>query len=545
MTLPPESEKVESKGGGPSTNGRKPAVAIRGPISLIPYLDAPPFPVDVLPKTIADMVSALSIATQTDPAMVSATALAALSACVGGHVKVTVLPGWVEQLVLYVLNIAESGERKSPVLAALLKPIQLAEKQLMDNCASHRVERKVNKDVAKDRARRLQREAAKQDDEEERSKLVIEAVEAARQADLIMVPPRPRIIADDATQEAIVTLMAEQGGAISIFSAEGGLLDIMSGRYSNKTNIDVFLKGYSGDPINVDRQGRESQYIEHPAITMGLMIQPSVLGVIAQDTVMRERGLPARFLYSRPVSKVGFRMIAPPAVPEYVEKSYTDLMMSLALGMRDSHVELTLSIQAEDLMTSIATQVETLLAPTGALEELKEWGNKYSGTIVRIAGLLHFAQHGYETEDGEYSWELPISVYTLNAAVKIGEYFRACAVKTFAEMEADKVTVDAKYLLDRLRLLKVENISMQEMHNKCQTHFKKVKNIRPAVERLEGEYLFKLPKPPQTGKGRPPSQRYKFYPDGRDDDGCDDEEVSGEPAQTGSGDPAEGYAGQE
>ena len=84
-------------------------------------------------------------------------------------------------------------------------------------------------------------------------------------ADEINVPEIPRIVADDATPEAATSLLAEQGGRLAIISAEGGIFDIIAGRYSGAIpNMDLWLKGHAGDPMRVDRKGRAPEYIESP-----------------------------------------------------------------------------------------------------------------------------------------------------------------------------------------------------------------------------------------------------------------------------------------
>ena len=99
------------------------------------------------------------------------------------------------------------------------------------------------------------------------------------------MPPVPRLVADDITPEAAASLLAEQGGRLAIITAEGGIFDIIAGRYSPKAipNMDLWLKGHSGDPLRVDRKGRPPEHIPRPALTLGLMIQPQVLAAIAAN----------------------------------------------------------------------------------------------------------------------------------------------------------------------------------------------------------------------------------------------------------------------
>ena len=137
--------------------------------------------------------------------------------------------------------------------------------------------------------------------------------------DNIDVPEVPRLVADDVTPEAVASLLADHGGRMAIISAEGGVFDIIAGRYNgNIPNMDVWLKGHSGDMIRIDRKGRPPEYIRKPALTLGLMIQPEVLKSIAAQRAFRGRGLIARFLYAMPVSQVGYRKTGAPPLSETV-----------------------------------------------------------------------------------------------------------------------------------------------------------------------------------------------------------------------------------
>ena len=65
-------------------------------------------------------------------------------------------------------------------------------------------------------------------------------------------------------------------------STEGGLFETLAGRYSQGVlNIDVYLKGFSGDPLRIDRISRPPQYVPKPVLTLGLTVQPEVIRDIA------------------------------------------------------------------------------------------------------------------------------------------------------------------------------------------------------------------------------------------------------------------------
>lgn len=113
--------------------------------------------------------------------------------------------------------------------------------------------------------------------------------------------------------------MADNSGIITVISTEGGLFDIFNGKYSsNVVSIDTVLKAYTGDPIRVDRKGREAESIDRPALTMPLSAQESVLEGMLTNDAFRGRGLLGRFLYCIPISMMGYRPFDTPVPPSQV-----------------------------------------------------------------------------------------------------------------------------------------------------------------------------------------------------------------------------------
>ncbi|HTX95101.1 MAG TPA: YfjI family protein [Mycobacterium sp.] len=479
------------------------------PIPLTQTVPIPPFPIDSLPKPIADMVRAVSESTQTDPAMPGTCALSVLSACTGGHAEIEIRGGWLEPCHLYTATIAAPGERKSAVQLALVRPLLDAEQQLAEAGLAARLEAETRRQVADRAAEKAKQDAAKAGPDQW-DKAMADALGAAALAAAIEVPPVPRLIADDITPEAAATVLAEQG-RLAIISAEGGIFDIIAGRYSgNVPNMDVWLKGHAGDPMKVDRKGRPPEYVRRPAVTLGLMLQPAVLNAVAANRQFRGRGLLARILYAYPVSKVGRRAIAPVPPDQTIVADYREVMEKLAAGMAawaGDPAKLTLTPAAHEAMLMIETAVEpTLAGDEGELAPLADWGAKYVGAIARIAGLLHLGQHG------PAGARESVQATTIEAAWRIGKYFRACAINAFAEMGADESTADAVYLLGRIARKCVEELSERDMHVASQSRFKTKADMLPALQRLvDHGYLAPLPAARPTG-GRPASPRYRIHP---------------------------------
>jgi hypothetical protein len=238
--------------------------------------------------------------------------------------------GWREPVNLYLLPVLRPGSRKSAVISAATRPVYGVQREWQQRAASASSEAVTLRDVAQKAADKALRAAASAEGDR-RDELTAEAVSAAGQAAAIDVPVIPRLVADDVTPEAAASLLADHRGRLAIISAEGGIFDTMAGRYSGGVPIlDLWLKAHAGDVLAVDRKGRPAEYIEHPALTLLLTVQPAVLAAIARHRVFRGRGLLARFLYALPESNIGHRKIGAAPVPDDVTENYERHVRKLA-----------------------------------------------------------------------------------------------------------------------------------------------------------------------------------------------------------------------
>ncbi|MFI9775745.1 DUF3987 domain-containing protein [Streptomyces sp. NPDC051956] len=290
--------------------------------------------------------------------------------------------------------------------------------------------------------------------------MTAEAVELAQAAEELTIPSVPQLVADDATPETIGTLLAQQNGRISCMGAEGELFDIIAGRYTGKPNMGMFLKGHAGDMIRVNRQSREAEHIDSPAVTVGLAIQPEVLD-------------------------------------------------SLALADWTDPALLTLTPEADAVMLAFQKVTEARLGRDGSFAPIVKWASKRDGAVARIAGLLHLASH---PEDG---WHKPIEAATMAAATELGVYFTAHALDVFDTMSADPAHDAALTVLAHLLSSRPPQITKRELFRSLRrADFPAIGDLDPALSLLEEQgWIRQQPPPPRTGRGgRPPSPRYETHP---------------------------------
>lgn len=470
----------------------------------------PAFPTDTLPGWLAAMVAAVAEETQTPADLAGTLALACLSAAAGGRAVVAVRGRWREPLNLFTAVALPPANRKSAVFALMAGPLLTAERTMAEQSTAAIVEAETTARLAKAAAEKAAHKAATASPEQ-RDRLTEDAISLAKTAEEVTVPARPQLLADDATPEAIASLLAAQDGRLAVMSAEGGIFDIIAGRYSGTPNMEVFLKGHAGDLLKINRQGRDPQYIEHPALTMGLAVQPSVLEDIARVRGFDGRGLLARFLYALPESLVGRRKILPDPIPDAVADTYASSLAELTLslaGWTDPAV-LPLTPEANAALVTYQERTESRLAPGGPLAHLAKWAGKLDGAVVRIAGLLHLATH---LADG---WSRPIDADTMHGAGRLGDYFTAHALAVFDAMGADPALARARLVLGWLRTHPTTGVSRRELFNRLpRADFPTVADLDPALNLLEEHgWMRTEPPPPRTSRGgRPPSPRYQMHP---------------------------------
>ena len=462
-------------------------------IPLTPAIgELPGFPVAALPPVVRDYVNAVSENSQTSPGMAAVIGLGVLATALQGKFRVQGMPGYYEPLNLYTLVIAAPGERKSGVIRDMTRVLYDYEMQFN---ADHAEEIRTSERKREALQRQITGIKKKLESKENRE-MELELQQLEDELEAIPVEKPRRFFADDCSSEALTNLLANNGGTLSVISSEGGIFDILAGRYSSTANLDTWLKAHCGDPISVDRMSREAEYIPNPCLTAILTVQPNVLDCIMANTTMVGRGLLARFLYSFPTSRIGTRTFRTPGIPKEVRDKYRELIFRLmALPMGEEPQTLVLSQRAEEMIADYFEEHEQFMVEEGQI--FPDWAAKYIGAILRIAGLLHAA----DMVEGENE----ISAETVGRAMEIGKYFLAHSMHAYSTMGADVNIAKAKFVWAKIRKMQVMDIKRSQLFQNCRgKYFSKTEELFPILELLEEYGYLKITQPEYNGTGRPP-----------------------------------------
>lgn len=383
----------------------------------------PTFPLEALPDWVADLIRDLAEGLQVAIDMPAMVVLGAVSTVCSGRIAVKLKgSSWVEDVNIYLVIGAPPGTGKSPVFKIIIRPVKAWEERLRTQARSVIAEADSKKTILEKKLRRYQDAAAKADPDD-----MAPACEAAKVKEQLMtheVPCEPRLFADDATPEVLVRLMASQGGRLAILSSEGGVFDVIAGAYSGngtKTNLDVYVKGHSGDEIRRDRiRDNEQVSIDKALLTICVTTQNGVIEAMGADADAVRRGLPVRFMFSVPPSNIGYRdrsAIYDEDSDSTAIATWHDRLLEIAETLPSTKKVLGTTEEARAAYEAWDKQLEMRLRPTGDLVEMAEWTQKLRSTVLRVCGLLHVLEGG----NGE------IGVDTMRRALVIADYWTAHA----------------------------------------------------------------------------------------------------------------------
>ena len=460
------------------------------PLPFKKSADLPCFPVDELPALVGDYAMAVAETTQTSQDMAAAAGLAILALCIQGKFRIEGKPNWQEPLNLYTLVVAPPAERKSAVMALMSEPVKEFENAENERLAPLIERNQMEKQILQKRKKSLTSKLAQLPSNDDFT-LQMLSEQLSKFRDI-----KPcQLFCDDITPEKLTGILSDNNGRAVLLSAEGGIFDMLAGRYSGSANIDVFLKAHAGDSIRVDRQGRESEYIANPAMTTLLFAQPNVIGSLMSNGTFQGRGLCARFLYSIPTSAVGQRKFGSRAIDEAVAARYRRMVHALLDYRPDEPRIITLSIEAYSALKVFAEKIEPMLV--NELADIADFAGKLVGAVLRIAGLLYIGEQAPLYSDGE----LIVPEYTMLGAIDIGEYFLEHAKAAYQLMGADEGHRHAEYLLKRIGNTGKNKLSKRDLFDMCKGKFKTVEAMEQPLKVLsEMGYIREIDK--STG-GRP------------------------------------------
>jgi replicative DNA helicase len=437
----------------------------------------PAFPLRALPPQMRALVRSVAASLEVPEDFAAILLLGSVAGAAQRTYTLRVYADYREPLGLYLIVIAESGERKTPTVRVFRQPYDHAQEIMR---------KRAQPAIGKAKARReiLEREKQSvfgmsgavmkkltdfifpkdQDEERQREDLLRQkdryaerVAQITAELEALEIPPMPLLWLTEATPEATARHLAELQSLV-VFASEGDLIDVAAGQYGDKTGkIGILLSAYSMD-THVESRVDGTRAAVEPRLTIVLAVQPAVVRKLQEVREFRERGLTPRFLYAAPPSRVGYRTWAATDPIDPTARATYERIIAKLLGVDDDppnlvhwapddevpeepdarrpasplppQKELTMSPEAVERFRAYGREIEReLVDDDSPLSEFVTWGSKLPGQMLRLAGCLHLLAHGeLDTPDPS---TIPMSAETVERAIEIAEYFKAHTLSMF------------------------------------------------------------------------------------------------------------------
>ena len=459
------------------------------PEPLIVQRDAEPYPVDALPGGIGAAVREVVGFAQCPVSLAACSALAALSAVGQGLADVRRAEKLVGPSSLFLLAIADSGERKTTCDGYFLSAIREWETQQAE----------AAKPCLAKHAAATQAWAAKREGVLTAIKGLAKAGKSCgeREAELERLEKEkpellrlPRLLHGDSTPEALAWNLSCGWPSGSVLSSEAGIVfgGHGMGRDSVMRNMALLNILWDGGTLKVDRRTQESFTVRGARLTMGLAVQPDTVRVFFDSSkgLARGSGFAARFLIAWPESTQGERLFkdAPKTWPHLSAfhrriGSLLDQAPNLnEHGDLDPPI-LDLSPEAKKVWVAFHDEVERELRPGGDMAETRDVASKAADNAVRLAALFNL----YENDAGS-----AINAGHMKAAARIVAWHLYEARRFLGELALPKALSTAAnldvWLLRYCREYRTASISTRDVQRRGPNALRDKRALEEAITTL-------------------------------------------------------------
>lgn len=390
------------------------------PQPLVTAMQPTEYPLDALPDVIRHAVEEVQGFVQAPIPMVASSALSAVSLACQAHFDVQRTVGLEGPISLYLLTIADSGERKSTCDGYFKNVIE--QWQADEEKARAPETKKYNAEntawlAEKDGIVQKIKAFAKDGKSTTELKKRLVAIEAEEPQ-----PPRiPRMLLTDESPQALAWSLAKKWPSAGILSAEAGAVlgshAMKEGEITGNLSLQNIL--WDGGELNIGRKTSESFSVRGARLTVGLQVQSATIRDFydKNGNLARGTGFMARFLVAWPDSTQGYRPFRE-ASGTWPRLSAFNVAMKRILEtpppiLEDGTLEpemLRLSPDAKKTWVAFHDAIESELRTGGELHAVRDVASKIADNAARLAGLFHVISSKSGTSIDEDTFEGAASI---------------------------------------------------------------------------------------------------------------------------------------
>ena len=363
-----------------------------------------PYPIEALPDTVRAAVEEVAGFVKAPVPMVASSALAALSLAIQAHADAKRAEKLHGPVGLFLLTIADSGERKSTCDGFFTRSIRdyeeaeaEAAKPLLKNYRAALEAWEAKRGGIKELIRQL----AKGGKPTHSAESALREIEHDKPEE----PRVPRLIFADATPEALAFSLAKKWPSGGVVSAEAGIVFGSHGMGGDSVmrNLATLNQLWDGNSLTIDRKSSDSFAVRGARLTVALQVQEPTLRAFFEKSgaLARGTGFLARFLIAWPESTQGYRPFteAPenwPALAAFNRRVSEILNQPLPMDDDGSLTPpmMPLSPEAKTAWIEYHDAIESELASGGDLYDVRDVASKSADNAARLATLFQIFEGG-------------------------------------------------------------------------------------------------------------------------------------------------------
>ena len=363
------------------------------------------YPIECLPEGIRAAVLDVHQTSQAPMAMIGTCAISALSLAAQGHVSVARDEVTHGPVSIFALIEAPSGERKTTVDGFFNRTVreyeslefEVAKPLINEYQAAFQIwegKRAGLKDAIK--------HAAKNNKQSVEFEAKLRELEQAKPK----APMVPELLVGDATSEALTFNLATKWPSAGIVSSEAAVIfgGAAMGSDAITRNLGALNQLWEGGTLKTARRSVESFAVRNARLTVCLQVQKAVLRefLAKGGNLARGSGFLARFLICAPESTQGTRFYREPSkhlaglarFDARITQLLTEPIRFDETGHGIETTMLTFSTDAKNIWVEAFNLIESELAPSGDLSDVRDIASKSMDNAARLAALFHVFEHG-------------------------------------------------------------------------------------------------------------------------------------------------------
>lgn len=369
------------------------------PQPLIAKIEPEAYPVDALPDVIREAAEEVAGFVKAPFPLVASSALGALSLAIQAHCDIKRAERLTGPVGLFMLSIADSGERKttcdgfftSAIRQYETEQAELAAPLLKDysaELASWNAEREGLLSAIKDAGKKSKDAGNLRDDLKELEHNKPE-------------PPRvPRLILGDETPESLAYTLAKSWPSAGVVSSEAGVIFGAHGMSKDAVmrNLGLLNVLWDGGSLSIGRRSSESFTVQGARLTVALQIQEATLKAFFDKSggLARGTGFLARFLVAWPESTQGWRPFTEPpdTWPKLARfnQRITEILNTEPPFNEQGELApamLSFTPAAKASWVAFHDALEAELRSGGELYDVRDVASKTADNASRLAALFH------------------------------------------------------------------------------------------------------------------------------------------------------------